>query len=59
MTLDAAIDAALAMQPDRPGAGRLCQELLAETTGRAVMRESAPLIVLRGARMIGNRNGRR
>lgn len=33
---DRAIAFALSMHPDRIGVGRLCQELLAEVTGKAV-----------------------
>lgn len=55
-----AIPRALAMEPGKPGVARLCQELLADMTGLAIVAEPpAPLMWLPGSDMIGNRHASR
>lgn len=49
MEIDEAIDAALRMHPDKPGAGRLCQELLAAVTGQRVQARAASSVYVVGA----------
>lgn len=48
MNRSAAITRALTLHPDVPGAGRLCQELLADVTGQPITRESPPLLTETG-----------
>lgn len=49
MNRDAAISRALSLHPDVPGAGRLCQELLADLTGQPLTREAAaPSLKMKG-----------
>lgn len=49
MTKSQAIARVLAMPPDVPGVGRLCQELLAEITGKPILYATpAPVRMLGG-----------
>lgn len=49
-----AIPRALAMEPGKPGVARLCQELLADMTGLAIVAE--PPEEMRRPRVVGGRN---
>jgi hypothetical protein len=60
MSPDQAISRVLAMEPDKPGVARLCQELLADVTGQAIVAEPAPpLMRLSGAMQVANRHASR
>lgn len=60
MSPDQAVTRALAMEPDRPGVARLCQELLSVCTGEPIVAEPAPpLMRLPGAMQVANRHARR
>lgn len=46
MRSEAAIRAVLRMQPDRPGVGRLAQEILSELTGEPIVLNPPPVLRL-------------